>query len=217
MSRGGRLPLTPVSGNELVRRLTAALADEPRWIDVRGMLLSGRAEVTGGTDPATCGLDNQGFVVRLVHGAVSVVGVIGRPPCEALRAAISDVTDLTPVIVQTHQADWVRRCLETDDRAGAPAWRGERTIVHRLTPAPRPAATAADGHGGVRLVTASDPLGHLPAGLRHEITHARTFAPVAACFDAGTAVSFCYPVWRTETLWDVSIDTLEGPRGRSPS
>ena len=28
-------------------------------------------------------------------------------------------------------------------------------------------------------------------------------------------VSFCYPAWITERLWDVSIDTLEGHRGQS--
>ena len=32
--------------------------------------------------------------------------------------------------------------------------------------------------------------------------------------DDGRPVSFCYPVWRTETLWDVSIDTLESHRRR---
>jgi RimJ/RimL family protein N-acetyltransferase len=29
------------------------------------------------------------------------------------------------------------------------------------------------------------------------------------------AVSFCYPCWQTEGLWDVSVDTLEQHRGRS--
>jgi GNAT superfamily N-acetyltransferase len=40
-------------------------------------------------------------------------------------------------------------------------------------------------------------------------------APVGVVIIDGTAASFCYPVWRTETLWDISIDTLEEHRGRA--
>ena len=47
------------------------------------------------------------------------------------------------------------------------------------------------------------------------MTQARNIAPVAAVFVNGTAASFCYPCWRTETLWDISIDTLEEHRGRA--
>jgi RimJ/RimL family protein N-acetyltransferase len=32
---------------------------------------------------------------------------------------------------------------------------------------------------------------------------------MAAVWAEGRPVSFCYPVWQTETLWDVSIQTLE--------
>ena len=63
--------------------------------------------------------------------------------------------------------------------------------------------------------TRADSLEHLPIGLRHEITHAQDFAPVASVIVGGRPVSFCYPVWRTERFWDVSIDTLEEHRGRS--
>ena len=38
-------------------------------------------------------------------------------------------------------------------------------------------------------------------------------AGARSCSD-GRAVAFCYPVLQTETLWDVSVDTLEGFRGR---
>ena len=37
---------------------------------------------------------------------------------------------------------------------------------------------------------------------------------MAAVWADGRPVSFCYPVWQTETRWDVSIDTLAPYRGR---
>jgi GNAT superfamily N-acetyltransferase len=37
---------------------------------------------------------------------------------------------------------------------------------------------------------------------------------VAAAILEGVAVAFCYPAYETETLWDVSIDTLEPYRRR---
>jgi hypothetical protein len=37
----------------------------------------------------------------------------------------------------------------------------------------------------------------------------RMTVPMAAAWADGRPVSFCYPVWQTETLWDVSIETLE--------
>ena len=92
------------------------------------------------------------------------------------------------------------------------AWTSERAILH-LRQEPPPHRVPASGE--VRRLARSDSLGHLPVGLRHEITHAQDFAPVASVIVGGRPVSFCYPVWRTERFWDVSIDTLEEHRGRS--
>jgi GNAT acetyltransferase-like protein len=36
----------------------------------------------------------------------------------------------------------------------------------------------------------------------------RVTVPMAAVWADGRPVSFCYPVWQTETRWDVSIETL---------
>lgn len=37
---------------------------------------------------------------------------------------------------------------------------------------------------------------------------------MAARFVDGRPVSFCYPCWSTEALWDISIDTVEAYRRR---
>ncbi|MGH9196784.1 MAG: hypothetical protein ACRD1T_13700 [Acidimicrobiia bacterium] len=50
--------LNPDSASATARSLAQALPDTPGWVDTRGMLLSGRATITGGRT-----LD-EGFVVR---------------------------------------------------------------------------------------------------------------------------------------------------------
>jgi RimJ/RimL family protein N-acetyltransferase len=184
----------------LASRLAAAIPDDPRWIDIRGMLLSGHAEVTGGAS-----LD-EGFVIRVAHGAVSGVGVVGRPDPHAIAAATDGVTAMTPVVCQQDNAEHVRAVLT--------GWISEPAIVHTFPSRIDPPRTPHDGSARLLGRDEHRRLDHLPAGLRHEMNAALDLGPVAAVFVDGRPVSFCYPVWRTERWWDVSIDTLEGYRGR---
>jgi hypothetical protein len=183
--------------------LLEEIPDEPRWLAVRAMLGSGHAELPGGSS------FDSGLVVRLVHGAVSAVAVVGRPPRQAIVQGARDTTEMTPVFAQVDNADHVDASLGT---AEGPRWSGEAMILHQLGPAlpesPSPDASA-------RLLGPDDPLDHLPPGLRHEMIHARLMAPVCSVFVDGRPASFCYPCWITDRFWDVSIDTLEGFRGRS--
>lgn len=215
---GAEIGVTPDPTREAaIARLLAAVPDAPEWVDVRGMLLTGHAQVTGEKDPSPIAsghphsIDEVACVIKVLHGAVSIVATIGRPSRDALLAAVDGTTDMTPVVVRTADASWTGQCLNARPTAESRRWMGEPMIVHRLRHgAPGARSTEAD----VRLLASGDSLAHLPPGLRHEITHARTFAPVAAVFADDRPVSFCYPVWKTETLWDVSIDTLEAYRGR---
>ena len=59
------------SSSAIARQLAQALPDTPGWVDIRGMLLSTSAVVSGG---ATV---DESFVVRAMSGALSVVGVVG--------------------------------------------------------------------------------------------------------------------------------------------
>jgi GNAT superfamily N-acetyltransferase len=187
----------------LASALAAALPDEPRWLETRAMLSSGHAEVTGGETL------EAGFVVRVVHGAVSAVAVVGHPPATAIAGAVAGTTELTPVIAQASSATHVAEALRSSPNG---SWTRERAILHLRAAAAFP---ALPDPAGVKLLTRTESLDHLPAGLRHEMNHAREFAPIAAVFVGGRPVSFCYPVWTTERFWDVSIDTLEAHRGRA--
>ena len=198
---------------DVARRLAGELPDEPHWLETRAMLLSGHAHVTGGDSVAA------GFVVRLVHRALSVVAVVGQPDRDAIVEAVADVTGFTPIIAQTADRSHIAHALGVKGDSG---WTSERAILHRLRMPDGQDARRVQNDPpytaqppDVRLLTRDDVLAHLPAGLRHEITHAREFAPIAAVFVDGVPVSFCYPAWVTERLWDVSIDTFEEYRGRS--
>jgi len=196
-----------IGTHDLAARLLADLPDVPRWIETRAMLRSPQVQVIGG--PAVA----DGVVVRLFHGAMSVVSLVGRPPAYAIAAALEGTTTMTPIIVQTDNADDVGRSL--DDLGQPPegrAWRRERAILHSL--ASFPELSPLDDDASIRLLASGDALDHVPRGLRHELTHARAMTATAAAFVDGAPVSFCYPCFTTESLWDVSIDTLEPYRRR---
>jgi hypothetical protein len=199
-----------------VERLASALPDEPRWLEVRAMLRSPGASVLGLTEGGETGGFPLNFVVRVLEAARCAMAIVGAPPCVAIERATRDLNPMTPVIAQADNADHVERCLARlapGDGSPKAEWVRERAVIHRLGAAVRRAGVGAEV--GVRLLRAGDSLSHLPAGLRHEMTCARQFAPVAAVFVDDVPASFCYPVWTTESLWDVSIDTLEEYRGRS--
>jgi GNAT superfamily N-acetyltransferase len=155
----------------------------------------------------------DGFVVRVAHGAMSAVAVVGRPPSDAIARAVEGTTEMTPVIAQPDNADYVTRSLnESTPALHSTAWHGEPVILHTIKSVP--ALPRLDPSATIRMISRDDRLEHLPPGLRHEMTHAREIAPVAVALVDGVPVSFCYPVWTTESLWDVSIDTVEEQRRR---
>ena len=68
----------------------------------------------------------------------------------------------------------------------------------------------------VRYLTYDEISSHaaLPLALKAELLIAARNTQVAATIVDRLPVSFCYAGSETETLWDISIDTLEGFRGR---
>lgn len=119
---------------------------------------------------------------------------------------------MTPVIAQHDNVVHVGQALTSCPASSAGhKWTSERAVISRLSSPPLAALT---DDVPVRLLRPDDRLDHLPPGLRFEIGHAREKAPVAVSLADARPVSFCYPCWITETLWDVSIDTLEPYRRR---
>jgi GNAT superfamily N-acetyltransferase len=191
--------------------------DLPRWIDTRGMLLSGRAEVRGPAGP----LESIPGLIVCVRDA-ALVSIVGRPAESDIAEVIGTLAGDVNVLVQMEDADYVGRTL-----AG---WRRQRAIVHVLPQLPDGDADP-DPHARVFTLESAPRFDHVPELLRRELHDAlkgrpvsrfvpgalppastlvsRITVPMAAVWADGRPISFCYPVWQTETLWDVSIETLE--------
>ncbi len=101
---------------------------------------------------------------------------------------------------------------ETHVAAALPGWEAVSATLHLLGDEPRLPRLPA---GTVRLLEPSelDSIEGLPSRLRSEFAVATRRSPIAASLAGGRPVAFCYSV-QTESLWDISINTLEGHRGR---
>lgn len=191
--------------------LAALLPDEPRWIDLRGLLLSGRCDLWAEADP------ERGFVAG--SWDFPFASLHGRPRpaliAEAAAAGRAACAGRYPV------AEW--QLLATpEDRplveAALPGWQATGIALHRWAGAlERPDAGPGakirllpDGHRAAGLA-----LGHVPEPSRFEYSLGWVARrPMAVAVAGGLPVSFCYAAFTTERLWDVSIETLEPYRRR---
>lgn len=178
--------------------LARKLPDIPRWVEARGVLLRGQGKVFGYRETP-----EPAFVVR--DPATRLVSVIGLPDPEAILRAVHDGSGGNEVIAPWENRAYVAGVL--------PEWTMHRAIIHqlgddrRLTPVPT---------SGVRLMN-QDELAmqsDIPEKLQWELTIGAEHSPVAASFVDGKPVSFCYAGAVTESLWDISIDTLSAYRRR---
>ena len=181
----------PVSVTDLAGRLP----DLPRLVETRAILLSGAWEVLGDTDGGD-------YVVRSLE--TPLAAVVGRPSAGPLRETVAR-DDVTEILCGEDAV----RCTA----AALPGWQADPATIHVLGTA---RAALPAGTLDVRLVGAEEPLSlaHLPAELRQELESTRGHSPLAVGFVDGRAVSFACAPWQTETLFDLSIDTLEPFRGR---
>jgi len=176
---------------DLSRDVVERPPDLARWVEVRGMLLSGRGRVL----EARCGRDIAATVLQQDTG---LGGVIGRCAAAAIRRVSREAREL---IAAPEDAAWVARAL--------PRWSSEPALVHLLPDAASPPESLP---GRVRLLRPGEPaaLPGLPAPLREELTIESTAgSPIAAAFLEDRPVAFCCAGSVTESLWDVGIETLE--------
>lgn len=181
-----------IPGNCLnaVSGLIHRVPDIPRWVEARGMLLCGRCEVFGA--------DASGFVVRSTTN--KLVSIVGKPARSAILEAVSRTGEGVEILVTPEGRAELHHSLED--------WVTHAAILHDL-------ATIRSG-----VVEEDDIcfLGHVPEGLpsslHSELESAIRWHPIAAALVDGKPVSFCYAAAETETLWDVSVDTLEPYRRR---
>jgi GNAT superfamily N-acetyltransferase len=182
----------------------AIAPDEPRFIEARGSLLAGFPIVTAGAGAALV-VDRRDDLAML----------LGAAPPEALADA-----------VRAAAVEWLLVQPETHAlaRDALPGWSCARAALHTLAPSvvatwpPVPDHVRSIEQGALahasRDTAGRDELDHLPDDLRVEIVHANARSPIFCAEDRGLLVSFAYGAYHTETLVDVSIDTLQPWRRR---
>ena len=169
--------------------MIALIPDEPRWVEIRNLLLSGRAhvEVASTSPPA--------FVV--VRPDLAQGGVVGRPPYRVIQTM---ATSADEILVEPEHVEWVAQAL--------PGWMSEAATLHVLGGAPRLPAVPP---GLVRQISPEELAAcpEIPEDLREELCEAAADTAVFAALAGVRPAAFCYASAMTEGLWDVSIDTLE--------
>lgn len=172
----------------------STLPDVPRWIEARGMLLSQRGAIVP---------PPRGGPVALVATDDDALAVVVRwDDVEELAGSLVAIPSSFTVLAPLEAEAVLTRLVPGRDRCGATLFTlGETRNTLGVAPDPRARMLAPDDRHF---------LDRLPDDLRDEIVLAFPHTPMSAAFEGGKPVAFCYAAWETETLWDVSIDTLPG-------
>jgi GNAT superfamily N-acetyltransferase len=176
---------------DIALRLAALLPNVPRWLELRWMLRNLACEILALEEAP-----ELSFLA--LERRTRSVEIVGRPDAEAIASAATRA-EAAEVIAPIESADHVAAAL--------PGWAAQPAILHALSSEHH--LPAMDGR--VRLL-ASEEVADLdvPEELHQELMLAvETARSIAAKFIDGRPVSFCYDGSETETLWDISIDTLE--------
>jgi hypothetical protein len=162
------------------------------------MLLSGRCQLFGVDET-----EMLSFVVSSPE--MELISVVGFPAKGAILDAVAANSNDAEILATPENSRHVAEAL--------PAWAVSLAKLHVLDGKPNLAATSANV---VRLLTLSEieAMTNLPLDLKEELTMACRYSPVAATVVEGVSVSFCYAGSQTESLWDISIDTLAGHRNK---
>lgn len=176
--------------------------DVPRWVEARAMLLAGCGRVFERGDE---------LLIRNERPGGQLIVAVTPPSVELLDRALEG-RSRSEVLCAAEDEDVLRSRL--------PGWPSERAVLFGLTAFD--ALVPPDP--GVRVLGHEDSLDHLEPGLRAEMERARLEGTVFATFDGGSsatdtsearrAVSFAYAYWKTEGLFDISIDTVASHRRR---
>jgi GNAT superfamily N-acetyltransferase len=176
--------------DELKRRWRERLPDVARWVETRDLLAwEGSSFIVG--------RDEQSFVVWSEDDGLG--SIVGEPGGAAISAAAASCPDMLAFPENIHHV-----LPNVDGFNAEPA-----TILKAPDSPPHTPGYPC------RPLARPDVLSlkHVPDQLKDELVEAvEDGFPVLAAFDGVYAVSFAYVASETETLWDVSIDTIPSHR-----
>ena len=164
------------------------LPDEPRWVETRDLLAWEGSRFLG---------DAEHFVVWSKEDELG--SIVGMPEPQHMLTAAPECEEL---LAFPENIDHVREHLGTLQAERADIFKGPKTL--QQTPE-HPSRYLRPEELGA--------LSHLPAELLEELSDAQEDGcALYAAFDGALPVAFCYVASQTESLWDVSIDTVASHR-----
>jgi GNAT superfamily N-acetyltransferase len=180
-----------ISSQDLRARLLRRVPDQPGWVETRGLLLLDRSEIWE---------SDGGYVVR--DPKFQLIALIGRRRLSTLARVLGQSLEPSTLITAIGDFDYVAEEL--------PEFEGGKARIGVLPPG-YVFSSGPEKEGRIRRVSSSDRgrFGGLPLRLQREVGERLGESPMMAAFVEGKPVSFCYAHRETETLWDVSIETLE--------
>lgn len=181
-----------------MKDLALCLPDLPRWVETRSLLLSGHCTVFAG------GQVEAGYAVQGTR--TPLVCIVGRPDPGIVREAAAGDDPERRVIAPLAAAEYLAGIL--------PDWISTSATIHLLGPGAGPFTGEADARIAIVGSERAALFARLPAAIREELAMALPDAPMTVAFAGEEPAAVCYACWETETLWDVSIDTLEPFRRR---
>jgi ribosomal protein S18 acetylase RimI-like enzyme len=170
------------------------VADLPRHVEARGLLLSGRCEVLA---------EGEGALVCARE--TPLVCVVGRPGPGTFARVLAGPGE-REFLAPADEREFVEAAL--------PEFEPEEAAVHVLPAGAALPPAAADVEVGCLEQGDQELLPALPDELDHELRTALDHGPVVVAFAGDQPAGFAYAPWVTETLFDVSVDTLAAFRRR---
>jgi hypothetical protein len=172
--------------------LLRAIADTPAHVELRGALLDGEVSLVG---------PSHACVIATPPGVNSLIFAVGPVDMALLRHAAEADPAAEVIATAATVATW----------ASLPPG-ARRAVIHELpgeleNVASHPTMLLEAGDAA-RLASVPD------AQLRAELEDAIQDGPLAVALDGQAMAAFCYAGSATETLWDISIDTLAAHRRR---
>lgn len=179
-------------------KILQQLPDIPRWIYARWMILSGQARIYADEKAGT-----SSSIIQ--HPTNGLTCVIGKPGTELVHRALSEEGLAVRIITYVDNDRYIENLI--------PGWTRSPAYLHLLEN-----TVPEINHSGqsIRFLESDDisEAIHIPDELRREYLDAMLHSPVAALFIDNKPVSFCYAAAESESLWDISVDTLEDYRNR---
>jgi len=176
--------------DEVRQRCLSMVPDLPLWVETRDLLLWAGSKLVENTT-------QNGFLVWSPEDEIG--SVVGEPNSNALAHAAKDVSELLAFEDNIKQVEAMLLDFDTESA----------TVFSepKLIPSAPPHECREISSGEISAFK------HLPNDLLSELNDAaEEDVTIVAAFDGKLAVAFAYVASQTESLWDVSIDTIRSHR-----